>query len=139
MQFIVRWPGVIRPGTAVDALIQNIDYAPTFLAAAGVPIPADMQGASLLPLMRGRVPADWRKSIYYHYTESPSVHRVPFQLGVRDARYKLIHYDHIDEWELFDLERDPHEMRSVYADPAYADVVERMKGELRRLREQYRD
>ncbi|MFC1499837.1 sulfatase [Candidatus Zixiibacteriota bacterium] len=144
MPFVARWPGVIREGTTVDYMIQNIDYAPTFLDAAGIDIPADMQGESLLPLMEGRRERNWRESIYYHYYEFPAVHMVARHYGVRTGRYKLIYYyypddRYLNEWELFDLENDPREMNSVYDNPAYADIREDLKVELRRLRVYYND
>jgi arylsulfatase A-like enzyme len=89
--------------------------------------------------MEGRRPGDWRQSIYYHYYEFPAVHMVAKHYGVRTDRYKLIHYYETDEWECFDLEADPHELRSVYGDPGYADVVAGLKEELARLQALYRD
>jgi arylsulfatase A-like enzyme len=139
MPFLARWPGRIRPGTRVEHMIQNIDYAPTFLDAAGLSVPPEIQGESLLPLMAGRDPGNWRESIYYHYYEFPAVHMVAKHYGVRTERYKLIHYYETGEWELFDLEADPHELRSVYGDPAYAEIREELKTELIRLRALYRD
>ncbi len=139
MPFVARWPGRIRPGTRVSHMIQNIDYAPTFLDAAGLPIPADIQGESLLPLMEGRTPGDWRESVYYHYYEFPAVHMVAKHYGVRTERYKLIHYYETGEWELFDLETDPEELRSVYDDPDYGAVRGELRIELDRLRAYYRD
>ena len=139
MPFLVRWPARIPPGTRVGEMIQNIDYAPTFLQAAGVPVPEDIQGESLVPLMEGRPQSDWRNSIYYHYYEFPAVHMVAKHYGVRTERYKLIHFYETDEWECFDLEADPDELHSVYADPAYAEVVSELKGELDRLRTYYGD
>jgi len=136
--FLVRWPGVAKPGSTCDALCQNLDYAPTMLDACGVPVPDDMQGASLVPLLKGETPADWRKSVYYHYYEHPAVHMVHRHYGVRTDRYKLIYFYTLDEWELFDLDKDPHELRSVYADPAYAKTVADLKTELERLRKLYR-
>jgi arylsulfatase A-like enzyme len=135
---LVRWPGVIRPGAKNTDLVQNLDFAETFLDAAGVPLPADMQGASLLPLFKGKTPADWRKSIYYHYYEFPGVHAVQRHYGVRTDKLKLIHYYLIDEWELFDLDKDPDELKSVYADVKYAEQVKTLKAELARLRTQYK-
>jgi arylsulfatase A-like enzyme len=134
---IVRWPGVVQPGSVNTDLVQNLDYAETFLDMAGVQIPAEMQGRSIVPLLRGQTPADWRDAIYYQYYEH-GAHGVPRQYGVRTAQHKLIHYPTTDEWELFDLERDPDELRSVYDDPAYADVVARLKTRLADLRERYR-
>ena len=137
MPLIVRWPGVVEAGSENDDLVQNLDFAETFLDAAGVAIPADMQGHSLMPLLQGRTPEDWRESVYYHYYEYPEVHMVQRHYGVRTDRYKLIHYYLIDEWELFDLEGDPNEMQSVYDDPEYADVRRELEAELERLRSQY--
>ncbi len=139
MPLIVRWPGRIEPGSVNAELVQNLDFAETFLDLAGAPVPEDMQGASLVPLLRGRTPAGWRESIYYHYWEYPAVHDVQRHFGVRTDRYKLIHYYGIGEWELFDLERDPLELGSVHADPAYAAVVERLEAELARLQRQCGD
>ncbi|MDP6538153.1 MAG: sulfatase [Planctomycetota bacterium] len=137
MPLIVRWPRAVRPGSVEERLVSNIDFAPTFLEAAGVPVPEELQGASLLGLLRGEQPRDWRESVYYHYYEFPGVHAVQRHYGVRDERYKLIHYYQLDEWELFDLERDPSELASVHADPAYAKVRERLEAELVRLGELY--
>ncbi len=99
-----------------------------------------MQGRSLRPVLRGRTPEDWRKSMYYHYYEYPAVHSVKRHYGVRTERYKLIHFYHdIDEWELYDLKTDPDELRNVYADPQYVDIVKDLKAELTRLRAEYKD
>jgi arylsulfatase A-like enzyme len=133
--FIVRWPGVIEPGSESAAIVSNLDFAETFLDLAGVPIPDDMQGRSLVPLFLGMRPEDWRKSFYYHYYEFPAVHSVRRHYGVRDARYKLIHFYNIDEWELYDLAEDPDEIRNVYGDPHYAREQRRLKAQLARLRE----
>jgi arylsulfatase A-like enzyme len=138
MPLIIRWPAVVKPGSENRDLVQNLDFAPTFLDMAGVKVPADMQGRSFLPLLRGTAPADWRKSIYYHYYEYPAVHMVQRHYGVRTDRYKLIHYYITGEWELFDLQKDPGERKSVYGDPAYSDVVKELKAELKRLRKLYR-
>ena len=95
-----------------------------------------MQGRSLVPLLKGQTPADWRKSFYYHYYEYPGPHHVRPHYGVVTDRYKLVHFyaPDVDYWELFDLQKDPHELRSVYDDPAYAAVVAELKRELDRLR-----
>jgi len=139
---LVRWPGVVKAGAENDDLVQNLDYAPTFLDLAGVPVPAEMQGASLRPLLEGRRPADWRTSVYYHYYEFPAVHAVRRHYGVVTKDFKLVRfYDAAsdwEEWELYDLKKDPQEMASVYGDPAYAKVVEALKAELARLRVLYR-
>jgi arylsulfatase A-like enzyme len=133
---LARWPGVAAPGTATRSIASVLDLAPTFLAAAGVEPPADIQGKDLAPLLRGEEPADWRKSFYYEYYEYPDPHRVRPHYGVVTDRYKLVRFyvPDVDEWELFDLEKDPLEMRSVHADPAYAQVVDELKAELQRLR-----
>ncbi len=136
MPLVMRWPGQIAPGTRVDALTQNIDFAPTFLDAAGVAAPEDMQGESLMPLARGETPSDWRTALYYHYYEE-GVHNVAPHEGVRTDRYKLIHYYNAGQWELFDLETDPQEMNSVYDDPAYADRVTALKETLNELKAKY--
>ncbi len=141
MPLIVRWPGVTTPGSEVGQLVQNLDFAQTFLDLAGVEAPGDMQGRSLVPLLAGESPADWRTSVYYHYYEwfgPGSTHDVQRHCGVRTDRYKLVHYYLIDEWELFDLESDPHEMSSVHADPKYAAVFLEMQRELGRLRREAR-
>ncbi len=135
---LVRWPAVVEAGSVNTDLVQNLDVAETFLDVAGVEIPASMQGRSLLPLLRGRTPEDWRDAIYYQYFEYQGWHMVRRHYGVRTHRYKLIHYYEIGEWELFDLERDPHELRSVYAHPDYAEVVTELKSRLEELRAQYR-
>lgn len=136
---IVRWPGRIKPGSANSDLVQNLDFAETILDAAGLPIPEDMQGRSLLPLLRGQE-VEWRDALYYHYYEYPGIHAVKRHYGVRTARYKLIHfYYDVDEWELYDLERDPQEMRNVIAQPEYRAVKEELLGKLRALQVQYRD
>jgi hypothetical protein len=92
-----------------------------------------------VPLLRGRTPANWRTSLYYHYYEYPAPHRVARHYGVRTERHKLVYYYETAEWELFDLEADPRELTSVYDDPAYGEMVTTLKSELRRLRSQYAD
>lgn len=136
MPFIMRWPGHAAAGEHTKALSQNIDFAPTLLDAAGLRAPQEMQGVSLLPLLNGRTPRRWRDALYYHYYEKGE-HNVPPHEGVRDSRYKLIHYYEEDLWELFDLEKDPHELHNRYDDPAYAGVVPRMQAILKRLKKQY--
>ncbi len=114
-----------------------VDLAPTFLDMAGVEAPQQMQGRSLVPLMRGERPADWRDAIYYHYYEFPGAHSVQRHYGVRTDRHKLIHYYTIDEWELFDLQTDPDELRSVYDDPDYATIRDELEARLAELRVRY--
>ncbi len=139
MPFIVKWPGVTKAGSVNEHLVQNLDFAETFLDIAGVAIPDDMQGHSLVPLLRGEDPADWRTSIYYHYYEYPGYHMVQKHHGVRTDRYKLINYYDLGEKELFDLETDPQEMHSVYNDPEYAEIQTAMEEELLKLKEYYKD
>jgi len=140
MPLLVRYPSQVKAGSINDDIVLNLDFAPTFLDFAGVSKPADMQGISLRRLLQGKTPPDWRTSMYYHYYEYPGAHSVKRHYGVRTKRYKLIHfYYDIDEWELYDLLKDPNEMKNVYNDPAYADVVERLKKELKRLRRMYKD
>ncbi len=135
MPFVARLPGVIAPGTETEDLAQNLDFAPTFLELAGSAAPSDMQGRSLVPVLTGRTPADWREAVYYHYTEYPAVHMVKRHYGIRTRRYKLIHFYHdIDAWELYDLAKDPRELRNVYDDPAYAATAATLRDELERLR-----
>ena len=136
---LMSWPGKINPGSVNDDLVQNLDFAETFLDVAGVAIPDDMQGRSLLPLLEGNN-ENWRDAVYYHYFEYPGIHAVKRHYGVRTKRYKLIHfYYDVDEWELYDLEKDPNEMKNVISDPAYASVKKEMLEKLKSLREQYQD
>jgi arylsulfatase A-like enzyme len=134
MPLIIRWPGVTEPASKNDNMVQNIDYAATFLDMAGLQIPGDIQGRSIIPLLKGEDVADWRKDIYYHYLAYPDWHMVRPHYGVRNSRYKLIHHYSIDEWELFDLEKDPDEMNSRYSDPEYNDIVVSLTDRLNELR-----
>jgi arylsulfatase A-like enzyme len=135
----VKWPGVTNPRTVNTDMVQNIDFAETFLDMAGLTIPNDMQGKSLVPLLQENTPADWRKSIYYHYYEYPGAHSVQRHNGVRTDRYKLINYYELGEKELFDLEADPQEMKSVFNDPEYAVIQTSLENELKRLKAKYQD
>lgn len=137
MPLLARWPGTIRPGAVNGDLVMNLDLAETFLQVAGVAVPREMQGHSLLPLLRGATPADWRDAIYYQYFEYPGWHSVRRQYGVRTQRYKLIHYYETGEWELFDLARDPDELRSVYGTAAYEGVTADLVRRLAELRHEY--
>ncbi len=139
MPFIVRWQGRIQPGSVNDAMILNVDFAPTLLACAGLSVPSDMQGRSFLPLLRGQKPKDWRTSMYYRYYHYPQHHRVQPHYGVRTERYKLIYFNKLNEWELFDLQKDPRELKNVYNDPSYADVLRKLKEEMYRLKKELRD
>lgn len=136
---IVRWSGKVEPGSRSTELVQNLDFAETFLDVAGVEVPSQMQGESLVPILKGEE-TEWRDALYYHYYEYPAVHMVKKHYGIKTDRYKLIHfYDDIDEWELYDLEEDPLEMNSVYNDPAYSDIKEDLKERLQELRVYYKD
>ena len=124
----------------VDAMVQNIDHAPTFLELAGAEVPADIQGESYLPLLQGKKPRDWRRSLYYHYYEYPAEHSVCKHYGVRTKRYALIHfYDDIDTWELYDLKKDPEQMHNIYGQPGTEKITKELREELHRLQEQYDD
>ena len=124
----------------IPQLVQNIDYAPTFLELAGAEIPEDIQGVSLVPLLKGEAPKDWRKSLYYHFYEYPAEHMVKRHYGVRTDHYKLIHfYNDIDEWELYDLKEDPTEMHNIYGKPGMEEITKNLREELLRLQEQYND
>lgn len=137
---IMRLPKEFDRKGDITEMVQNIDYAPTFLELAGVKVPDDIQGVSLLPLLKGEKPADWRRSLYYHFYEYPAEHMVKRHYGVRTDRYKLIHfYNDIDAWELYDLEKDPAEMHNVINDPAYSEVLADMQAELKKLQILYND
>jgi arylsulfatase A-like enzyme len=133
---LARWPGVIKPGSRCDRIVSNLDFAETLLEAAGQPIPAEMQGRSLVPLLKGQTPADWRTSLYYHYYEYPGPHNVRRHYGVVTDRYKLVCFyePEMNYRELFDLKTDPSELRSVYDRPEYAQVQNELQRELDRRR-----
>ena len=136
---LVRWPGVIIPGTVNTNMVQNLDFAQTFLDAAGIQAPTDMQGVSLVPLFKGET-ENFRDAVYYHYYEYPAVHMVKRHYGIVTEDYKLAHfYYDVDEWELYDRKKDPSEMQNVYDDPAYQDAVKELKQKLDELRVQYKD
>jgi arylsulfatase A-like enzyme len=152
MPLLVRYPGAVRAGSVNRDLVLNLDFAETFLDYAGAPVPAGMQGRSIRPVLEGRTPPDWRQSMYYRYWMHLADHGVPAHYGVRTHQWKLIYYygkalgasgsidrDTPQEWELFDMVRDPHEMQNVYGEKKYAGVVKRLQAELVRLRRQYGD
>ncbi len=138
---IVRWPGKVAPGSSNDNLVQNLDYAQTFLDLADVEAPVAMQGRSIVPLLTNdssfAASGRWREALYYQYYESPSEHVVPAHYGVRTDRFKLIRYQELDEWELFDLEADPQELSSVAADPGYRSIRDSLESRLADLRVEY--
>jgi arylsulfatase A-like enzyme len=135
---VVRWPGVVAAGRVNSDLVSNLDFAETFLEAAGISIPAEMQGRSLVPVLKGQTPPDWRKSFYYHYYEYPGPHMVARHYGVVTDRHKLVRFYEpaFDYWELFDLQSDPLELKSVFGQPEYANVQKELQTELARLRQQ---
>jgi len=139
MPFLVRWPAGIKAGTRSDALALNVDFAPTFLAAAGVAAPPEMQGRSLLPVLRGRTPPDWRTSMYYRYYHDPGDHNTRAHYGVRTRTHKLIYFWKKDQWELFDLVNDPHELHNLYGEPGQDALTATLKAELARLKRDARD
>jgi arylsulfatase A-like enzyme len=154
--FLIRWPGVIKAGSVNQDLVANIDVAATFLQIAGVPIPDRMPGNSFLPLLKGTTPPDWRTAFYYHYYEFPAFHHVRPHYGIITTNYTLVHFYKPDAaverlanirpamipddyWELFDREKDPGEMRSVFGSPAFADVQTKLMQEVSRLRTQFKE
>lgn len=134
---LVKWPGVTKPGTINSQLVSNLDFAQTFLEIAGANQPEDMQGMSLVPILKGETVENWRKSHYYHYYEFPGWHMVQRHEGVYDGRYKLMYFYDIDEWELYDLHSDPKEMKNQYNNPEFSSEVKRLKAELTKLRGMY--
>jgi arylsulfatase A-like enzyme len=136
---LMRYPKEIKAGTKINQMIQNLDFAPTFLDYANVPIPEDLQGESFRKIV-SKEQSEWRDAIYYTYYEYPSVHMVKRHNGVRTDRYKLIHfYYDIDEWELFDLYADPQEMKNLYDTPKYAEIQQMMHKRFTEMRDKYGD
>jgi arylsulfatase A-like enzyme len=133
---LMQWPGRIAPGGSTDALVQNIDFAPTLLEAAGVQPMSPMHGVSLMPLL-AQDPVEWRRDLYYHFYEKPGFHGVARHYGVRGQRYKLIHYYENDEWELYDLENDPGDLDNLYGRPNYDGITRDLQRRLQDLRRQY--
>lgn len=134
---LARWPGQVKAGSINNDIVSNLDFAETFLDIAGIKIPGDMQGASLVPIFNGKTPRNWRKSFYYHYYEFPGGHSVARHYGVTNGKHKLIYYYQLDEWELFDLEKDPNELNNVHSNPEYSGTLKQLEKELGRLRKQY--
>ena len=135
--FVINWPGVTKPGTVnSNDIVSPLDFAETFCEIAGLEVPEDMQGRSLVTILKGNTPKDWRKVFYYQYYEYPGPHSVRRHYGVTDGRHKLIRYyePDVDEWEMFDLASDPNEMKSIYNSAGAADDQARMMAELNRLR-----
>ena len=134
MPFLVRWPAGIKPGSVAPGMALNVDFAPTFLEAAGLPVPVDMQGRSLVPLLRGRTPADWRTSMYYRYYHDPGDHNTRAHYGVRTTTHKLISFWKTGQWELFDLVNDPGELHNLYGQPGHEQITAELNAELLRLK-----
>ena len=136
---LMKYPPEIKPGTVVDKMVQNLDFASTFLDYAGVEIPKEIQGESFRKIASGKK-SEWRDAVYYTFYEYPAEHAVKRHHGIRTDRYKLIHfYYDVDEWELYDLQNDPQEMKSVYNDPAYAEAQKTMHAKLIEIRKKYGD
>jgi arylsulfatase A-like enzyme len=136
---VMRLPSKIKVNK-LEELVQNIDYAPTFLDIAGVKIPTEIQGKSLFPLLKGDNPPDWRKAVYYHYYEYPGPHSVKRHYGIRTDRYKLIHfYRDIDQWELYDLKEDPAEMHNLFGKSGYEEITGSLFNQLEGLQILYKD
>jgi arylsulfatase A-like enzyme len=139
--FVIRYPGVIKPGTKVNELMTNVDWAPTILDIAGVPAQPEMQGTSFMPLVKkGGNKAGWRKGAYYHYYEFPQPHHVYPHFGLRTERYTLVRfYKQTDTWELYDLQKDPQQVKNLYGTKGYEKITADLKKQLRSLIETYED
>ena len=137
---MVKWPGEVNPGSVSTDMVQNLDFAQTFLDVAGVEAPADMQGESMVPLLKGNNENWTRDAAYYHYYEYPAVHMVKRHYGIVTEEYKLVHfYYDVDEWELYDRKKDPMELTNMYDHPDYTEVVDELKQKLQELRIKYQD
>jgi arylsulfatase A-like enzyme len=139
MPFLARWPSVARAGATESALALNVDFAPTFMDMAGLAVPPDMQGRSLAPLLRGERPGNWRKSWYYRYYHDPGDHNTRAHYGVSTETHKLVYFWKEDQWECYDLVKDPDELRNVYNDPSQSQTVSDLKQELYRLKKELGD
>ncbi len=137
MPLVMSLKGEITPGTEINRLTQNIDFAPALLDICGIPIPEDMQGESFRPLLKGDHLADWRKALYYHYYEFPGFHSVRAHYGIKEERYKLMNFYKDDNWELYDLGIDPMEVDNIYGRPGTEELTERLKTDLKTLQEKY--
>jgi arylsulfatase A-like enzyme len=152
MPFLIRYPEKVAAGTTNTDMIRNVDFAPTWLEAAGIEVPDEMQGRSFLPVLEGSTPDDWEHKLYYRYWMHRTHHNVYAHYGIRTPDYKLIYYyadamgtdgsiegSFEPEWELFDLNADPYELNNVYHDPAYADTITSLKADLYRLQAEVGD
>jgi arylsulfatase A-like enzyme len=137
--FVIRYPGVVKPGTKVNEVVSNIDWAPTILNITGTPVPSELQGESFLPLLAGQK-TNWRKASYYHYYEFPQPHHVPPHFGLRTAQYTLARFYGPDEfWELYDIQKDPQNLKNVYGAKGYEKITADLKAQLRAQIEKYKD
>jgi len=136
---LVRWPGVVKPGSASDALVLNVDFPETFLDLAGVKPPSFMQGRSLRPLLENGKPRNWRTSFYYRYYHDPGHHNTWAHYGIRTETHKLIYFWKKDQWEFYDLVSDPQEMRNLYGDPSQTRTVAALKRQLLKLKKAVKD
>ena len=139
MPFLIRWPAAIKPGTRRDEIALNVDFPATLLDAARIAVPTDMQGRSLLPVLQGRTPSDWRTSMYYRYYHDPGDHNTRAHYGVRTRTHKLIYFWKKDQWELSDLVADPLELHNLYGQPGQEALTTTLKAELRRVKQASRD
>ncbi|NSL87360.1 sulfatase [Chitinophaga sp. Mgbs1] len=138
--FIIRYPGVVKPGSSSNKLMLNIDWAPTILEMAGAPVPADIQGTSFLPLLKAEETTAWRNAAYYHYYEFPEPHHVYPHFGVRTGDYSLIRfYGGADSWELYDLKKDPQQLHNLYGEKGMEKITAGLKATLKSLIIQYKD
>ncbi len=139
--YVVSWPAALPKGKVDNKhFVLNIDFAPTLLDLAGVPVPSDMQGHSIQPLLKGSDPSDWRASFLYEYYEYPAVHCVRKNRGIRTHRYKLIHFwEEPESFELYDLESDPTEVHNVASDAKMKPVFDELKRRLEELRKETHD
>ncbi|MGY5354942.1 sulfatase family protein [Wenyingzhuangia sp. IMCC45467] len=138
MPFIMKYPGVIKPGSVNEDIITNIDFAPTLLDVAGIKTDHKMQGKSFKNILEGHKDKDWQQAMYYHYYEFPYWHHVQPHYGVRTSKYTLAHfYYNIDVWELYDLEKDPDQMKNLINNPEYTNVISNLKTQLKGLMKKY--
>ncbi len=135
---LVKWPGVTKPGSVSSDLVMNLDFAETLLEMTGNKVPSGMQGKSFVPVLKGKQAKGFRDAVYYHFYENQE-HNVAKHIGVRTDRYKLIYFYEKEEWEMYDLQRDPHEMKNIYGDAAYSQQQQTLIGKLKALKEQYKD
>jgi arylsulfatase A-like enzyme len=152
MPFLMRYPKEIKPGTIIEDIITNIDFAQTLLDFAGIESPQNMQGYNFRPILNGNIPQDWQDHVYYRYWENGTYHHVRAHYGIRTKRYKLIYYysdplgqkgakscEAEPEWELFDLEQDPYEINNVYNGPEYQQIIEKLKNKMYKTQARVKD